>query len=126
MEFDSNGSSKGVVCIADGCTGRRGRGGGTVPIELNKVVSLLSMTKAAVAHNRWIRLQIAIKEDHSTHLRLAALTLSFPLEFRSSSLARSRRRSGTGGGSLAARRCLVEGGGLLLPGALFGSRVARS
>jgi hypothetical protein len=33
-EFDSNGSSKGVVCMAAGCTGGRGRGGGTVPVEL--------------------------------------------------------------------------------------------
>jgi hypothetical protein len=33
-EFDSNGSSKGVVSTAAGCTGRRGRGGGTVPVEL--------------------------------------------------------------------------------------------
>jgi hypothetical protein len=33
-EFDSNGSSKGVVSTAAGCTGRGGRGGGTVPVEL--------------------------------------------------------------------------------------------
>lgn len=52
--------------------------------------------------------------------------LWLPLEFRSTSLVQSRRRSGTGGGSLVARRCLVEGGGLLLSGALFSSRVARS
>lgn len=92
------------------------------------MVSLLSETKAAVAHNRWIWLRMAIQENHSTHLRLARVEslLWLPLEFRSTSLVRSRRRSGTGGGSLVARRCLVEGGGLLLSGALFGSRVARS
>ena len=33
-EFDSKGSSEGVIGMADGCTGRRGRGGGTVPVEL--------------------------------------------------------------------------------------------
>ena len=33
-EFDSNGSSKGVVSTAAGCTGRGGRGGGTVTVEL--------------------------------------------------------------------------------------------
>jgi hypothetical protein len=65
---------------------------------------------------------------HSTHLRPARVEslLYLPLEFCSTSLVRSRRRSGTGGGSLVARRCLVEGGGLLLSGAVFGSRVARS
>jgi hypothetical protein len=33
-EFDSNGSSKGVVCMAAGSTGRRSCGAGTVPVEL--------------------------------------------------------------------------------------------
>ena len=33
-EFDSNGSSNGVVSTAAGCTGRRDLGGGTVPVEL--------------------------------------------------------------------------------------------
>ena len=33
-EFDSNGSSKGVACVAAGCTWRRGRGGGAAPLEL--------------------------------------------------------------------------------------------
>ena len=33
-EFDSKGSSKGVVCMADGCTVGRDRGSGTAPVEL--------------------------------------------------------------------------------------------
>ena len=93
------------------------------------MVSLLSETKeAAVAHNRWIWLQMGVQVNRNTHLELARVgsLLYFPLEFCSTPLVRSRRRSGTGGGSLVARRCLVGGGGLLLSGALFGSRVARS
>lgn len=35
-ESGSNGSSKGVVCMAGGWAGRRGRGGGGGPVELMK------------------------------------------------------------------------------------------
>src|SRR5216684_431486 len=75
-----------------------------------------------------VSLQMAIQENDSTHLTVfgVASTSFLPSEFRSTLLVRSRRRSGTGGGSLAARRCLVDGVGLLLSGGLFGSRVARS
>jgi hypothetical protein len=36
VEFSSNGSSMGAVCIAGGCTGRRGREGGRGLVELIK------------------------------------------------------------------------------------------
>jgi hypothetical protein len=36
LESDSNGSSKGVVCIAGGCTRRGGRGGGAGLVDLIK------------------------------------------------------------------------------------------
>lgn len=34
VEFSSNGSSGGEFCIAGGCTGRRGLGGGRGLVEL--------------------------------------------------------------------------------------------
>ena len=56
QEFGSNGSSKGVVDMVAGCTGRRGHEVGAPPVE----------TKATVAYNCQILFQMTIQEKKKT------------------------------------------------------------